>query len=68
MTRDEPEPQPDDRPEQPVRGARWAHERVAGRSAHDRSSRSGEPEAAMRESDGQAGPDPAADSDAPDDD
>jgi hypothetical protein len=41
---------------------------VAGRSAHDRSSRSGEPEAAMRESDGQAGPDLAADSDAPDDD
>jgi hypothetical protein len=51
MTTNEPDPVPDDQPEQPVRGARWAHERVAGRSAHDRASRSGEPEAVMRETD-----------------
>jgi hypothetical protein len=51
MATNEPDPVPDDRPEQPVRGARWAHERVAGRSAHDRASRSGEPEAVMRETD-----------------
>jgi hypothetical protein len=54
MTSNEPDPVPDDRPDQPVRGARWAHERVAGRSAHDRASRSGEPETAMRDpADGQ---------------
>jgi hypothetical protein len=51
MTSNEPDPVPDDRPDQPVRGARWAHERVTGRSADDRASRSGEPEAAMRDAD-----------------
>jgi len=51
MPSSEPDPVPDDRPDQPVRGARWAHERVVGKSTHDRASRSGEPETAMRDTD-----------------
>jgi hypothetical protein len=47
-TDDKPDPLPDADPDQPVRGARWAHETVAGRSRHDKAARSGLPESAVR--------------------
>jgi hypothetical protein len=51
MTPNEPDPVPESDPEQPLRGARWAHEVIERRSVHDRAERSGEPESAIRADD-----------------